>query len=250
MTIPGPALFCRFAFPPNLLGYCGPAETALIGELLGAGETGLDEMRQAAAAFSGAWPYLELISAATGREPLDPQVVEAYWLGNALVENLDPQMIGNSIAERFRGQAGSGWSNLADTLGTSARPTHSFHVFCVYPWVGMLRSGVVEQALHVLDRCRIRWGTVRSRKNNTLLVSTQLLTWDGAFLGLAPETIEQVHSPIDDPNIGVGDDVAMHWGYACQRITRSQRHHLARYQTLHMGMANRAGRELAARLNS
>jgi len=244
----GPALFCRFAFPPNLLGFCGPAETGIIGELLDGGETGVEEMRHRAAAFSGAWPYLELISSTTGRDPLDPQVVEAYWLGNSLLDHVDLQMMGNSVTERFQGQAGSGWSIIADTLGTSARPTHSFHVFCVYPWVGMLRSGAVEQALHVLDRCRIRWGTVTARENGTLLVSTQLLSWDGRLLGLAPQTVEQVHAPIDDPSIGVGDEVAMHWDYVCQRITRTQRRHLARYQTLHMGLANGAGRRLAARL--
>jgi hypothetical protein len=246
----GPAFFCRFAFPPNLLGFCGPSETTVIGELLNGGEAGLREMRHVATAFAGAWPYLELISSVTGRDPLDPRVVEAYWRGNSLVDHIDLQAMGNSIAQRFQGQAGSNWSMIADTLGSPARPTHSFHVFCVYPWVGMLRSGAVDQALHVLDRCRIRWGTVAARENGTLLVSTRLLTWDGRYLGMAPATVEQVQAPIDDPTIRAGDEVAMHWDYACQRITSAQRRHLARYQALHMGLANATGSRLAPRVEA
>jgi hypothetical protein len=108
--------------------------------VLDGGETGVEEMRHVAAAFSGAWPYLELISSATGRDPLDPQVVEAYWLGNSLLDHFDLQMMGNSVTERFQGQAGSGWSIIADTLGTSARPTHSFHG-SQNPWVGCSVQG-------------------------------------------------------------------------------------------------------------
>ena len=41
----GATLFSRFAFPPNHLGYCGPANAGLLPELIVAGEEGLEEMR-------------------------------------------------------------------------------------------------------------------------------------------------------------------------------------------------------------
>jgi hypothetical protein len=199
-------------------------------------------------AFAGAWPYLELISSATGKSPLDHEVVEAYWLGSSLLGDIDLQMMGNSIADRFKAQAGTEWPFIAETLGSPARPSHSFHVFCVYPWVGMLRSGAVDQALHVLDRCRIRWGTVLARENGAVVVSTRLLTWDGHLLGLGPEQAESVLAPIDDQDIAVGHEVAMHWDYVCQRITNTQRRYLEKYHTMHLRLANHAGRSLAARI--
>lgn len=245
--ISGPALFCRFAFPPNLLGYCGTPENLLIGELLADGEA-VDEMRHIASTFDGAWPYLELIAETTGRDPLDYKVVEAYWLGNPLLERIDLQTMGNSIADRFHARAGLEWPMIAGSLGPPARPTHSFHVFCVYPWVGMLRSGAVDQALSVLDRCRIRWGTVASAENDALTVFTQPLTWDGRLLGLGPETLERVRPPLDDPSIRPGDRVAMHWDYVCQRISDSQLRSLERYQKLYIGLTNRTGRRLSKRV--
>lgn len=244
----GAALFSRFAFPPNLLGYCGPSDTGLVGELLQGGDAAIVEMRHAAAEFAGAWPYLELISSAAGDDPLDYRVVEAYWLGNSLLRRIELQVMGNSIADRFKAQAGPEWEMVARTLGSPARPTHSFHVFCVYPWVGLLRSGAVEQALHVLDRCRIRWGTVAARENGALVVSTRLLTWDGHSLGMGTETKERVQSPVDVQDIGVGDQVAMHWDYVCQRITETQRKYLERYQAMHMRLANQTGKRLAHRV--
>jgi hypothetical protein len=244
----GPALFCRFALPPNLLGYCGPSDTGLVGELLQGGNEALVEMRHAAVEFAGAWPYLELISSAAGADPLDYRVVEAYWLGNSLLHGIDLQLMGHSIADRFKAQAGPEWDKVARTLGSPARPTHSFHVFCVYPWVGLLRSGAVDEALHVLDRCRIRWGTVTARENEALIVSTRLLTWDGRALGMGDETTERVHAPVDDQEVEVGDQVAMHWDFVCQRITRTQRRHLEMYQDLHMRMVNQTGRHLAHRV--
>ena len=244
----GSALFCRFAFPPNLLGYCGPSDTGLVGDLLQGGTEALAEMRHAAVEFAGAWPYLELIASTSGADPLDYRVVEAYWIGNSLLRRIDLQTMGNSIADRFRAQAGPEWDMVARTLGSSARPTHSFHVFCVYPWVGLLRSGIVDQALHVLDRCRIRWGTVAGRGTDTLTVASRLLTWDGRALGLGDETIERVRPPVDAQDIEVGDQVAMHWDYVCQRITEDQRRHLETYQATHMDMVNRAGRRLATRV--
>jgi hypothetical protein len=56
----GPLMFVRYAYPPNALGYCGPADFAAFREYAVAGvvDRGLVQLAQA---FAGAWPYLELI---------------------------------------------------------------------------------------------------------------------------------------------------------------------------------------------
>lgn len=246
----GPALFSRFAFPPNALGYCGPTDGRLLVELMTSGSTEIEEYRHVLPAFAGAWPYLELIAASSGRDPLDVGVVEAYWLGNPLLEQVDLLMLGNSVEDRFRARAGWDWGTVSDGLKSGARPNHAFHVFCIYPWVGMLRSGVVEQALHVLDRCRIRWGLVTGDTGDRVLVRSHPLTWDGRRLLLGPEHTESVLKPVDSGPLAPGDRVAMHWDYVCQRISGRQQRWLERFHNLHLEIANRSGSALESVIES
>ncbi len=246
----GPLLFSRFAYPPNALGYCGPSDATFLAELVVAGESASGDLRHVVTAFAGAWPYLELISASTGRDPLDPSVVEAYWLGSPLLDQVDPLKWGNSIDDRFRRRAGWDWDKISTALNAGGVPSHAFHVYCVYPWVGLLRSGAVEQALDVLDRCRIRWGRVVERANGTLLVRSQPLAWDGNRLHLGLERIESVEAPIDDGVMPIedGDLVAMHWNYICQRLSETEYRYLRRSHDHHLSIANDAGSPLISRL--
>jgi len=249
----GPVLFARYAYPPNSLGYCGPVDHSLLGELMTAGDAARAELREATTAFDGAWPYLQLIGHATGHDPLDPAVVEAYWLGNSLLDKVDLLMWGNSSDDRFRSRAGWEWDKIVDALNAGGVPNHAFHVFCVYPWVGLLRSGAVEQALEVLDRCRIRWGRVIDRVGDgSLLVASEPLEWDGHDIHLGPERVETVNVSIDPAaaTIDPGDTVAMHWDYVCDRISDVQLGRLKRNHDLHLAIANGHGPRLADRLES
>jgi hypothetical protein len=249
-SLSGAALFARFAFPPNSLGYCGPADSGVMRELVDGGAGAQEEWRRVIPAFDGAWPYLELIGTSLNRAPLDPEVVEAYWLGTPLLEKLDLLTLGNSMEDRFRARAGWDWEMVSDALNSGGRPSHSFHVFCIYPWAGLLRAGVVNQSLQVLDRCRIRWGVVMGRAGDRLLVRSQPLAWDGRALALAPDQVESALPPVDHDEIAAGDVVALHWDYVCQRLTPGQHRNLIRDHHRHLTMVNHAGRRLAARIES
>jgi len=128
----GAQLFARYAYPPNELGYCGPDDASV---LLRRGSLDAEQqIARHARQFEGAWPYLEIIASAAGiADPLDVRVVEAYWIGNDLLDNVDPESLVAQLQERFVGQTGASW------VPGSAH--HSFHVFAVYPWVGLLRRG-------------------------------------------------------------------------------------------------------------
>src|SRR6202012_4715592 len=84
----GAEMFARYAYAPNALGYCGPP----LGAPLRDGS--IDDVRSAATGFSGAWPYLRVLSALTGiADPLDHRLVESYWLrggGGGHVESQTP----------------------------------------------------------------------------------------------------------------------------------------------------------------
>ena len=119
-------------------------------------------LRELAKGFAGAWPYLELIAASTGiRDPLDYRVVEAYWVGNSLLDSVGMRNIGNSMEDRFRARTGHQFPHLVEGVLAGGVPHHSFHVFEIYPWLGLLHDDRRHAtALSVLDRCRIRWGEV------------------------------------------------------------------------------------------
>jgi len=191
MTTSGPQLFARYAYPPNSLGYCGPADHLALFEYGAAGVTdaGLVEL---AKGFAGAWPYLELIAGATRiRDPLDRRVVEAYWVGSPLLDTVGAVNIGNSMEDRFRSRTGHQFAHLAEGVVAGGVPHHSFHVFEVYPWVGLLRDDRKSPtALSVLDRCRIRWGTVESVVGDQAMVRSRPLQWDGRALALGEPVVE------------------------------------------------------------
>lgn len=242
--ISGPQLFSRYARPPNLLGYCGPGETAGVTAVAGGLTMPVDEMRRVARAFDGAWPYLELLGGLTSRDPLSTEVVESYWIGNQLLEGVDAHDWGNSVSDRFRQQAGSRWCAVEDALIAGGVPNHAFHVFCVYPWVGLLREGFVAPALEVLDRCRISTGKVVGHHDGIAEVERQPLRWiDDTLLPGEPVT-EPFRSP--DEKLSVGDTVSLHWDFICSRLDRRQAAALARNHEFHLAIANRELR--AARL--
>ncbi len=182
-TASGPTLFARFAYPPNSLGYCGRDEHRTLLEYAASGVVDGD-LRSLARSFEGAWPYLELIAAANGiGDPLDRRVVEAYWIGNDLLEHVPMSLLGASLEARFRGPAGREWSRLAEVIPAAPLLQHGLHVFAVYPWVGLLRGADGGEPLRVLDRCRVRWGRVEEVDGDHANVRSRPLVWDGLALG-------------------------------------------------------------------
>ncbi|MCM4080977.1 DUF6390 family protein [Paractinoplanes hotanensis] len=217
MSDAGARLFARYAYPPNLLGYCGPPS----GDTLISSPA--DEIARRAQAFEGAWPYLEFLASRAGvDDPLDERVVEAYWIGNALVGRPDPADLHEFLRARFAGQAGGTWQQAADR----AVAHHSFHVFEVYPWAALLRRTGNPSAASVLDRCRIRTGTVTEVSGESAQVTCHPLRWDGASLSPGPATTEQATWSANGqsllPSPTPGTLVALHWHWICDILTEPQ----------------------------
>lgn len=239
----GPVLFARYAYPPNALGYCGPGDSAALREYAAAGVTdpGLHAL---ARRFEGAWPYLSLIAAATRRDPLDAAVVEAYWVGSPLLERVPAGLLAADLDERFRRRAGRRWTDLAALVALGGRAHHNFHVFAVYPWVGMLRAGYAEEPLRVLNSCRVRWGTVVSLTGGTAVVRSRPLWWDGHALSLGPPADDTAsYGAGGDPlvaSVRVGDPVALHWGWICDVLDARRLAALRHYTATQLRLVNTA----------
>lgn len=240
--VPGALLFARYAYAPNELGYCGPPDHRAMLEYGAAGVTdrGLCEL---ARGFGGAWPYLQLIAAANEiRDPLDHRVVEAYWVGNELLDRVDLVTFGNWLFERFRAPAGRGWQQLAETIPAGGTAHHSFHVFCVYPWLGLLGDGQGGEPLRILDQCRIRWGRVVSCVDGEAVVRSQPLRFTNRQLELGPPRVETATAAVDGLGFATdlcpGDWVSLHWRWVCDRLTLRQLRWLRVATTRTLAMAN------------
>jgi hypothetical protein len=241
----GALRFARFAYPPNALGYCGPDAAPQLLEQVAAGVDDPD-LRRLARGFEGAWPYLCLIASATGvADPLDERVVEAYWIGSPLLDRVPLRLMGDSLEDRFRDRAGRSWSRLVAAVPAGALPHHSFHVFGVYPWLGLLREGRVDEPLRVLDRCRVRWGRVLDVADGLAVVRFRPLTWDGRRLGLGEPAEERAVLGTDGTDgaglagpVAAGDWVALHWDWVCERLDRRTLAALQAYTLRQLAVVN------------
>ncbi|MFQ6026662.1 MAG: DUF6390 family protein, partial [Dehalococcoidia bacterium] len=176
----GRLLFSHYALMPNRLGYCGGSDSRAMLEYCEANQAdlGLEDLIKQ---FQAAYPYLQFIAKSNEiNNPLDPRVVEAYWVGNPLLDRVDMRDFRGFIAEKFGPRVSSkALDLLIGKAPVGARPHHSFHVLDV-----SMRTGALRESLEDLDRCRISWGQVDRVEGDTVLVSYQPLVFRQGLLTL------------------------------------------------------------------
>jgi hypothetical protein len=237
----GLQLFARYAYPPNERGYCGPGDHLALLEYRTEGiiDGGLAEL---AKSFTGPWPYLKVMADRTGAGgPFSEKVVEAYWVGNELLDKVGTVDFGNAMEARFKPKVGMRWPGMAEAF-PGGIPHHSFHVFVTYPWVGLLTQSDRGEPLEILDQCRIRWGQVVTVEGETAVVNSRPLTWDGKRLELGqprPETVTLAIGGLGftEP-LQPGEWVSMHWSWICDRLTSTQLRDLKRFSARQLRMTN------------
>jgi hypothetical protein len=230
--------FIRYGFMPNRLRYCGGDENRLlfdhaVEQVVDGGLEG--HLKK----FTGALPYLQLIARANGIEdPFDPRVVDAYWIGNDLLDHVEVRQLYDSLLERFGTQLQGRTRDLV--LGKApagARPHHSFHVLDVHS-----RVGEISQSLATMDNCRVSWGTVAEVAGGELVVDRVPLMLVEGRLALGAPVRERVVRQIEARGFveqaAVGDTVSIHWGWACEVLTVEQHWRLEQYTRHHLTIAN------------
>jgi Family of unknown function (DUF6390) len=220
--VAGALLFARYAYPPNALGLCGADSSGTLLEY-GDARTSDAGLAELARTFEGAWPYLTLIADANRIEdPLHPRVVEAYWVGNHLLARVPPASLARHVQERFRSRLGSAAESIPSVVAAGAVPHHCFHVFALYPWLGLLRSGIVDEPLHVLDQCRTTPALVLSIEGEAANVLAEPLLWDDGRLRLdkpQPRRVRWRDGGRSFVQPHQGDLVALHWDFVCDVLT-------------------------------
>jgi len=225
--------FARYAAPPNALHYCGPDDE--IGVALQE-QAGPDDLRTLALQFDGAWPYLELIATCLGLDdPLDDRVVAAYWEGSPALDGIPGDVL-DSMTRQVHGPR----AVSDEPLSTAARlavPHHSYHVYCVYPWVGLLRRGITDPSVRVIDQCRISVGRITSI--DPLLVRRRPLVSQHGILRES-EPIVCSARPSTDPGVelDVGSLVSLHWDWVCAVLDRPTAETIIDLDARHRDLAN------------
>ena len=215
----------KYAFAPNKLKYCGPDKNQEISAYLTnkASDQGLKELLDD---FLGMYPYLKLISRENGiSDPFDERVVEAYWLGNELLEAVSWKSFYQQVEKKLAPKE-LRWFELK--LASGVKPNHSFHVFNF-----LTRTGhrAIPHTVETMDNCRISAGRIVAPGK----VKTDKLVCQNGKLKLTP-AIKKFHNLVD--GFKTGDLVTFHWGWVCEKINRQQAKNLEKYTNLALRLAN------------
>ena len=155
-------------------------------------------------------------------------MVEAYWVGSPRLDRVGTRAVGDSMEDRFRYLTGARFGSITEGVLAGGVPHHSFAVFCIYPYTGLLTDRrKAPHALTVLDRCRIRWGRVLAVQGDQVVVECSPLTWDGDAPGARgrrrprPRCSRSTGSGWSAAS-RPGDWVSLHWEWVCDRLTEAQ----------------------------
>lgn len=238
----------RYAFAPNSLHYCGPEKQRDLRAYVesGAVDPGLKNIIHG---FDTLYSYLKLIAGENRIcDPFDRRVVEAYWLGNRLLNRAKFRPFARHLTEELALKKKMPPEKLSGLLNKLdwAVPQHTFHVLNVF-----IRTGhhAIGYTLSTMDACRISWGQVvqsssasrrikvKSQSDSYVIKSRPLIYQNGKLM-LGEEVVKTVVGIGN--TLQIGDWVTLHWGVICEKITREELQNLKYYTNLALLLANRS----------
>lgn len=220
----GIARCAKYAFGPNRLHYCGPDKsiTELGAEFF---------LRQ----FKTLYPYLRQIAAANNiQDPFNARVVEAYWLGNELLENVGRKKLYNFLLDDLamkKKMKIKEWHWLETKLNQNALPHHSFHVLNLW-----------RQKVEALSECCVNAGEVISISGPEIKVRTEVIIYEKGKLIFSPSRekilTRQLEAEYEIEQLQPGQIISFHWDLPCEVISKKQATALKKYTLQNLALAN------------
>ena len=229
----GPKIAAIYGLIPNRLGFCGPRQELL--KKFITGKTSIPEIIPTLEKFEAAYEYYRLIARKNKiKSPFNKKVVEAYWLGNNLLDKITANDLRALIMERFckpgllsKKEA----KKRADMIPAGSKPHHSFHVLVLGSITGSVDfTGNTK----LKDTCRVGWGRVIKKSK----IKNQKSKITVIYRPLSGKKILQFGQPIKKeviwdkeilPLIEAGDWVSFHWNHAMQKLNEENIINLHKY---------------------
>jgi hypothetical protein len=241
MSSNGLSLCARYAYPPNSFSLCGPDKQRDLQWYASnlVSDKGTSEILSQ---FTTLFPYLNFIAVENNiKEPFDERVVEAYWVGNSLLDNLPYTSFIRHLDDslNLKKKLDMKNKNKLYNKATLGPAHHSFHVLNVYK-----RTGHVEipHTIHTLDACLINFGKVINIDSKSITVSTHPLVSINNRLCWGPQKTRKLILEGDKDTListlSIGCFVSYHWGYVCTKLSKSQVRNLKYYTDISIRLAN------------
>ena len=156
----GPKLAALYGLIPNTLGFCGPQQDKL--KKFIKGKLGIPDIIPVLEKFEAAYAYYELIAQKNKIKagPFNKKVVEAYWIGNELLEEVKIDDLRKMISENFSRPgllSKEAAAKKAEEISNNSKPHHSFHILVLGSITGRVNF---EGDTKLKDICRVGWGRV------------------------------------------------------------------------------------------
>ena len=257
----GIELALRFSYMPNALQYCGPkvAHSNFLKYISNSSNTKTfnpkdkeklkGKIKNNLKNFEALYPYLSAIAKKSKKDYSDYKVVEAYWIGNKILEKFNKKDMAKIIFELGKkGLPKIIAKKTIENLKEGFVPHHNFNVGFV--GVGQV-SGSVPTTLKNMNNCMILPAKIlkieKSLKNNddnkkeenNLIVSRVLLERENGKYKLTKNDMNNKKNNTHKikvkflPNlfkkIKVGDTVAIHWNFAAKILTNKEEKNLLKY---------------------
>lgn len=232
----------RYSFGPNRLHYCGPDANKELRDLIDSGENKFS-LSSLLKQFKTLFPYLRYIAEINKiKDPFDSRVVEAYWLGNELLDNVSVKNLYQFLVEGLRVKdklKNNEFRWLEEKIKNGAVPHHSFHVLNVWDQNG---HGDHLENLIRMDECRVSSGQVTAVNGPVITVSTEPLVYAGGKFALGQSILKnitrQLEAEYDIEQIKPGQIVSIHWSVPCEVITSKQAATLRKITLKNIAFAN------------
>ncbi|MFH0814929.1 MAG: DUF6390 family protein [Candidatus Falkowbacteria bacterium] len=223
-----------FGCAPAQMKLCGrkDKETPQVLQNFLANKGGVDSARarEVLENFEAATEYYKLIAAANNiPDPFDERVVEAYWIGNDLLEKVKPDDIKKMILEKFVGAKMMTQEDAEARVAKLAADIvahHNFHVLALGA-----ASAEARQVAGLYELCSVNFGKVVGVEDNKVTIKYKpLVLEDSGFTVSNNEVAKQLTWDKNvAPEIKNGDSVCFHWNQVCQKLTEAQARNLAEY---------------------
>ena len=224
----GLLLCAKYSSAPNFFGYCGPEENASLIDHLKE-KIADKEVKVILSQFDTLYSYLKLISVENKiSDPFTEKVVEAYWLGNSLLDKISNKNYAYLLQEKLDLEKKMGDIKFqkvkSKVLSTKFYPHHAFHVFNIFKRTGYVNS---NHTINTMDSCRIGWGKVKQiKKVKSVFVNSKQLTINNNQLFLSQPMSKKLKINYKGKtflkDLNPGDWVSFHWGFVCDILTPVQ----------------------------